>query len=208
MKKVLAVLVLVLLSGSLFALTLTDSTFIGGMGFETISGGWDDVSSNVYGPSLYGCYDVKVGDRWYSRLEYDILVMPMTFRFKNIDYAKDCGLKRSASKRRVGGYMRIDFKNQVLNIGGTVISSKMSLTSEDGKTKLTNLVASIGLIIEWQYNLNEHFSFRADLSPELSLGIVDEINSKGDDGYSQTRTRAWLGLGFQAGARMGISYKF
>ena len=216
MKKVICiVLSVVLLAGTVSALELSNSTFSGGIGFDYIRGAGkaydtnDGFPSTVAGVSLYGTYDLKVGKGWYSRLEYDLIMFPMTYNFKGDDYAKDSGFRRSASKKRIGGYIgiRVDDRN-VLNLGGAVTSSTLKLTSSDFKEKYINTFASLSLIIEWQFNMGEHFSFRLGIDPDVSFFTLDEMDYNGDEGYAVKQTRAALNISFFGGARLGIAYKF
>ena len=216
MKKVICiVLSVVLLAGTVSALELSNSTFSGGIGFDYIRGAGKDYDTNagfpstVAGVSLYGTYDLKVGKIWYSRLEYDLIMFPSAYNFKGDDYGKDSGFRRSASKKRIGGYfgLRVDDRN-VLNLGGAVTTSTMKLTSKDFKEKYTNTFLSLSLIIEWQYNMGEHFTFRLGIDPDVSFITVDEMDYDGEDAYTMKQTRAAINISFFGGARLGIAYKF
>ena len=214
-KSICIVLFIVLLSGTVFALELSNSTFSGGAGFDFIDcagKSYDtngDFSSSVYGVSLYGTYDLKIGGVWYSRIEYDMILFPMSFTFKDNEYAKDSGFRRSASKNRVGGYLSLDMKDrQHVNLGGAVTTTTVRLTSADMNDKFTNTLISLCLIVEWQYDLGDHFAVRFSVDPDVAFFTVDERDHTGEDGYSEKQTRGAFNISFFIGARLGISYKF
>ena len=231
MKKVIVILAfLVLASGFLFSLELKNSTFIGGVSYDYITaeghsyGNPEDPSGNVpftskvAGLSVYGGYDVQIGNRWYSRLEYELLVYDTSFNYKGSDIGKDVtGIKRKGSKKRFGGYLVMDLKNGIkLNLGGVVTNITMGMTTSDTEltTEFVQDLIGIGLILEGQYDLNRHFTLRFGIVPDFTFVTVDryEIEYKDAEGptirkISDARTTLF-DLGFSISARMGVTYKF
>ena len=233
MKKVRVILAfLVLASGFLFSLELKNSTFIGGVSYDYITaeghsyGNPEDpllpgnvpFTSKVAGLSVYGGYDVQIGNRWYSRLEYELLVYDTSFNYKGSDIGKDVtGIKRKGSKKRFGGYLVMDLKNGIkLNLGGVVTNITMGMTTSDTDltTEFVQDLIGIGLILEGQYDLNRHFTLRFGIVPDFTFVTVDryEIEYKDAEGptirkISDARTTLF-DLGFSISARMGVSYKF
>ena len=82
-KAVVIVAFLVLASGFLFSIELKNSTFIGGVSYDYIIAdghsfgkpgdpiipGNVPFTSKVAGLSVYGGYDVQIGNIWFTRLE-------------------------------------------------------------------------------------------------------------------------------------------
>ncbi len=231
-KAVVIVAFLVLASGFLFSIELKNSTFIGGVSYDYIIadghsyGKPDDpiipgnvpFTSKVAGLSVYGGYDVQIGNIWFTRLEYELLVYDTSFNYKGSDVSKDVtGIKRKGSKKRFGGYVVFDLKNGIkLNLGGVVTNITMGMT-----TKVTDLDAEFvqdlygfGLILEGQYDLNRHFTLRFGIVPDVTFLTVDryEINYKDADGPTTRKVTdarsTLLDMGFSISARTGLSYKF
>ena len=233
MKKGIVILaILVLASGFLFSLELKNSTFIGGVSYDYITaeghsyGNPEDpllpgnvpFTSKVAGLSVYGGYDVQIGNRWYSRFEYELLVYNTSFNYKGSDIGKDVtGIKRKGSKKCFGGYVVLDLKNGIkLNLGGVVTNITMGMTIADSgfDSEFVQDLIGIGLIFEGQYDLNRHFTLRFGIVPDLTFLTVDryEINYKDAEGptsrkVSDSRTTLF-DMGFSISARMGVSYKF
>lgn len=233
MKKVIVILAfLVLASTFLFSIELKNSTFIGGLSYDYITaeghsyGRPDDplitgnvpFTSKVAGLSVYGGYDVQIGNIWYSRLEYELLVYDTTFNYKGSDIGKDVtGIKRKGSKKRFGGYVVLDLKNGIkLNFGGVVtnITMGMKITDTGFDSDFVQDLIGIGLILEGQYDLNRHFTLRFGIVPDLTFLTVDryEIVYKDADGLTTRKVsdaRSTLfDMGFSISARTGISCKF
>ncbi len=233
MKKVIVILAfLVLASASLFSLELKNSTFIGGVSYDYIIadghsyGKPDDpiipgnvpFTSKVAGLSVYGGYDVQIGNIWFTRLEYELLAYDTSFNYKGSDVSKDVtGIKRKGSKKRFGGYVVLDLKNGIkLNLGGVVTNITMGITTniEGLSGEFVQDLFGIGLILEGQYDLNRHFALRFGIVPDMTFMTIDryETNYKDAEGLTTRRVSdartTLFDMGFSISARTGISYKF
>ncbi len=233
MKKVIAILVfLVLVSGILFSLELKNSTFIGGFSYDYIIAdghsfgrpgdptipGNVPFTSKISGFSVYGGYDVQVGNRWFSRLEYEVLVSATSFNYRDHEVPRDAtGIKRKGSKKRFGGYLVFDLKNNIkLNVGGVITNITMGMTTNATglDSEFVQDLFGLGLILEGQYDLGRHFTLRFGIVPDFTFVTIDryEINYKDAEGLTVRKTtdsRATIfDLGFSISARTGVSYKF
>lgn len=234
MKKAIAFVVfLVLVAGLLSALEIKNSTFIGGLSFDYIYanghtyGSPDDptdqgnvpFTSKVAGFSVYGGYDVQVGNRWFSRLEYELLVKATSFNYKGVDVEDIVKFTRKGSKKRIGGYILIPINNNLeLNVGAVLTNITMGMSDfslEDGlEYEFVQDLIGVGLILEGQYDLSKHFTLRFGIVPDFTFVTVDRyrINFRDTEDYSfrtVTEGRTTLfDLGFSVSARLGLSYHF
>ena len=234
MKKTIAVVViLVVIAGFLSAIEIKNSTFIGGVSYDYIFanghtyGSPDDptdygnvpFTSKVAGFSVYGGYDVQIGNRWDSRLEYELLVKATAFNYKDNDVDDYLKFTRKGSKKRVGGYFFIPITDDLeLNIGGVLTNITMGVSNfslEDGlEYEFVQDLIGIGLILEGQYDLSKHFTLRFGIVPDFTFITIDryKINFRDTEEYtyrtvSEGRTTLF-DLGFSVSARLGISYHF
>ncbi len=227
MKKVICIAALVLVMGCLFALELSNSTFIGGVSFDYITanghdfksvehGGNQPFTTTVAGLSVYGGYDVRVGSRWFTRLEYEILMLPTRFDFVDEDIDKDAGVKRSGSKKRFGGYVTLGKDSQIkVNLGGVVTNITMGISGDytGGKFEHVQNLYGLGLILEGQYNLGNHFTLRFGIVPDFTFMTIDRLDISYQDAdlsvdNDSTYRTTLFDFGFSISARMGVSYKF
>ena len=113
-KTVVLFAILFLAAGFVSALTLSDSTFVVGAGYDFFRGGGKALSDSsefnvgLKSPSLYGCYDVKVGNKMFSRVEYCLYVMTRSFDFGGQVPGEHAVLKPSKHNKRVGGFVSLD----------------------------------------------------------------------------------------------------
>lgn len=207
--------ILFLAAGFVSALTLSDSTFVVGGGYDFFHGGGKALSdasefnSGLKSPSLYGCYDVKVGNKMFSRVEYCLYVMTRSFDFGGNVPGEHTELKKGKSTKRVGGFVSLDIgKKGHINLGGAVADITMKLTDNDTGEKYTRNFLGVGLILEGQFDFNDHFSLRLGVSPDFVFFAVDSYERSDKDGYSISEKRGAFCKGYSVGARLGVAYKF
>ena len=214
-KAVCLVLLAAVLSGMLFALKLSDSTGYAGAGFDAVSGKGKTLLSNsefvseAQGFYVYAGYDVKIGDKMFSRMEYGIVMFPTRFVLGGTSYGKDSGVRRSVAKNRVGGFIALNCgSNIVLNLGGSASQTTIKITQSGSGDVYKDIVVGVGLILEAQYTFNGHFSLRLGFDPDFMLFTTEQHIFTGEDHYEETQSRAALGLGWGGAAKLGIAYKF
>ena len=216
-KAVVLFSVLFLASGFLFALTLSNSTFSAGTGYDIFSGkgttidGSSEFQSDVRALSLYGCYDVKIGKKMYSRVEYCLYVHTHSFNYgarTNTD-AVNPMMKEGKSNKRVGGFFVIDLgKRGHVNIGGAISDLSLKLTDSSTNEVHNRRFVGVGLILEGQFDFNEHFSLRLGVSPDFIFFTMDSYDRTEEGGYEIIERRGSFSLGYATGARLGMAYKF
>ena len=223
MKKAIAiVLFLVVIAGFLSALEIKNSTFFGGVSFDYITADGrrydtsQPITSTVAGLSVYGGYDVQFGNRWYTRLEYEYLLLPTHFTVADIDVPADADLKRTGSKKRVGGYVVLGKADSDIkfNVGGVITNVTMGIMHNKAfELNYVQDLVGVGLILEGVYVFNKHFTARFGIVPDLTFITIDraEFGFMEEDGTyfrnSETRTAIFT-MGFSVSARAGITYKF
>ncbi len=222
-KTICIITILIVCTGLAFALELKNSTFIGGVSYDYITGegkGFDEVgapfSTTVAGLSVYGGYDVQVGNIWFTRLEYELLVLPTTFDFKGDPVTKSDGYKLKGSKKRFGGYIVLNVdKNIKVNLGGVVTNVTMGITGSGDKFSLEYVqdLIGVGLVIEGQYDMGKHFTARFGIVPDFTFLTIDRYDLNYSDEELSTRKVSYsrshlFALGFSISARMGVSSKF
>ena len=214
-KTVVLFAILFLAAGFVSALTLSDSTFVVGAGYDFFRGGGKALSDSsefnvgLKSPSLYGCYDVKVGNKMFSRVEYCLYVMTRSFDFGGNVPGEHTELKKGKSTKRVGGFVSLDIgKKGHINLGGAVADITMKLTDNDTGEKYTRNFLGIGLILEGQFDFNDHFSLRLGINPDFVFFAVDSYDRSDKDGYSISEKRGAFCKGYSIGARLGVAYKF
>ena len=224
MKKTIAIVVfLIVIAGFLSALEIKNSTFFGGVSFDyiTANGKEYDIEAKpfkttVSGLSVYGGYDVQFGNRLYTRLEYEYLILPTSFNFKGDEVSGEI-LKRSGSKKRVGAYVVIgkSDSNIKFNLGGAITNVTMGVSlNEDGiQFEYVQDLIGLGLIIEGVYSISNHFTARFGIVPDVTLLTIDRLDfgyrDMEDSIHKTSETRSTLlAMGFSVSARAGLSYKF
>ena len=214
-KAVVLFAILFLVAGFVSALTLSDSTFVVGGGYDYFHGGGNTLSdasefnSGLKSFSLYGCYDVKVGNKMFSRIEYCLYVMTRSFDFGGNVPGEHAVLKPSKHNKRVGGFVSLNIgKKGHINLGGAVADITMKLTDNDTGEEYTRNFLGVGLILEGQFDFNDHFSLRLGVSPDFVFFAVDSYERSDKDGYSISEKRGAFCKGYSVGARLGVAYKF
>ena len=221
-KAITVVLFLVVIAGFLSALEIKNSTFFGGVSFDYITADGrrydtsQPITSTVAGLSVYGGYDVQFGNRWYTRLEYEYLLLPTHFTVADIDVPADTDLKRTGSKKRVGGYVVLgkDDSDIKFNVGGVITNVTMGVMHNKAfELNYVQDLVGVGLILEGVYVFNKHFTARFGIVPDLTFITIDraEFGFMEEDGtyFRNSETRAAIfTMGFSVSARAGITYKF
>lgn len=214
-KAVVLFAILFLTAGFVSALTLSDSTFVAGTGFDFFHGNGKALSdasefnAGLKSVSLYGCYDVKVGNKMFSRIEYCLYVLTRSFDFGGNVPGEHAALKQGKSNKRVGGYFSLNIgKKGHINLGGAVADITVKLTDGDTQEVYTRNFVGVGLILEGQFDFNDHFSLRLGVSPDFVFIAIDTYERSDKDGYSITEKRTAFSKGYSIGARLGVAYKF
>lgn len=214
-KAVVLFAILFLTVGFACALTLSNSTFSVGIGYDFFSGNGKALSdasefkSGIASASLYGCYDVKVGNKIFTRVEYDLYVLTRSFDYgSNLPDVKP-SLKKGKSNKRVGGFLVLDVgRKGHINLGAAVADISFKLTDLESGEIHNRQFVGLGLILEGQFDFNEHFSLRLGVSPDYIVFAIDSYERSDGDGYQINERRAAFSKGYSVGARLGVAYKF
>lgn len=214
-KAVVLFSVLFLAAGLVSALTLSNSTFSLGIGYDYFRGGGKRISdasefeSGIAGASVYGFYDVQVGSRFYSRIEYCLYVLNNSFEYGSDMPSVNPSLRQGKSNKRLGGFVVLDLGSKWhLNLGGAVADISFKLTDLKSGEVYNRRFVGAGLILEGQYDFSDHLSLRLGVNPDYILFSLDSYKRNDKDGYSINEGRGSFSQGYSIGARLGMAYKF